>query len=743
MRSVRTVVRTLIAGFLALAGPLLAASLVAAPAVATPAGFRQQEIPAQEAHQQSSGTDGGSSHQLTVSIDALNHSFATPTSTITVSGTLTNDTGKPMQGIQVQLLSAQQLFFTRQDMDSYAAGNSVSYIFLQHESGAASLVPGTLHSGATVRWSASFTAAAASYSGFGVYPLAAQAEYADGSAITADRTFLPYWPAKGSATPLSTAWIWPLVDQPQRDPCEQTLATNSLDGSLSTGGRLGTLLTVGQRYAQRDHLTWAVDPALLSDAEVMTRNYAVGGTATCTGSPHKPASKTAASWLTQLRTGTSRDPMFLTPYADADVSALSHSGLDQDLQNAYRLGESVARKILSRPFRINGTSTGDGGSPAVAWPAGGVADASVLSSLASYGGIDAAVLNSDEMPATDAPYDNALGAATTLSGGKMPVLLADSELSDVLGSAPAGSSAGAQFSAEQDFLAQTAMISAEAPFYKTTRTLVLAPPRRWDPSAAEAGKLLSLTASAPWLRQVPLATLASAASRLPARKSLPSYRVGSAELSSDYLNQVRTADSNLALYEDLLFQPPADMLRALNEAVAATESTAWRGAGMTAGQLALRKLTGYLHNGEQQVQIIAGKKVLLAGASGPAPLSVQNTGQWPVQVRVLAIPESSQLSVGNIDVLITIPPRNSRTVRMTVHTTGIGTATLQLQLETKHGSPMAWTAQSLSVEATRYGRALLVLIGGALGVLVLASVARWIRRRRRDRGAEGRSGGSG
>jgi hypothetical protein len=743
MRSVRTVVRTLIAGFLALAGPLLVSSLVAAPAMAAPAGFRQQEIPAQEAHQQSSGTDSGSSHQLTVSIDALNHSFATPTSTVTVSGTLTNDTGKPMQGIQVQLLSAQQLFYTRQDMDSYAAGNSVSYMFLQPVFGASYLVPGTLHSGATVRWSASFTAAAANYSGFGVYPLAAQAEYADGSAITADRTFLPYWPGEGSAKPLSTAWIWPLVDQPQRDPCEQTLATNSLAESLSTGGRLGTLLTTGQQWAQRDQLTWAVDPALLSDAEVMTHNYAVGGNATCTGSPHKPASKAAASWLTQLRTGTSHDPMFLTPYADADVSALSHSGLDQDLQNAYRLGESVARKILSRPFGIKGTGTGDGGSPEVAWPADGVADASVLSSLATDGDIDTVVLNSDEMPSTDAPDDNALGAATTLSGGKMPVLLADSELSSILGSAPAGSSAGAEFSAEQDFLAQTAMISAEAPFYKTSRTLVLAPPRRWDPSAAEARKLLSLTASAPWLRQVPLSTLASAASKLPAHKTLPSYRVGSAELSSDYLNQVRSIDSNLAVYEDLLYQPPADLLQTLGEAVAATESTAWRGAGAVAGKMALNKLGSYLNIVEKQVQIITGKKLLLGGQSGPAPLSVQNNGQWSVQVRVLAIPESSQLSVGNIDELITIPPRNSRTVRMTVHTTGIGTTTLQLQLETKHGSPMAWTAQPLSVEATHYGRALLVLIGGALGVLVLASVARWIRRRRRDGSAEGRSGGSG
>ena len=44
-----------------------------------------------------------------------------------------------------------------------------------------------------------------------------------------------------------------------------------------------------------------------------------------------------------------------------------------------------------------------------------------------------------------------------------------------------GSSAGTQFAAEQDFLAQTAMIVAEGP-NTTARSLVVAPPADWDPS---------------------------------------------------------------------------------------------------------------------------------------------------------------------------------------------------------------------------------------------------------------------
>ncbi len=205
---------------------------------------------------------------------------------------------------------------------------------------------------------------------------------------------------------------------------------------------------------------------------------------------------------------------------------------------------------------------------------------------------------------------------------------------------------------------------------------------------------------------------------------------------------MRSADADLALYEDLIAQPSRDLQQTLEEATVATESTAWRGAGTATGKLALQKLETYLNDGTHSVRILTGTKLLLEGQSGPAPVSVQNSGQLPVQVRVMAIPESTQLSVGGIDKVITVQPNKTSTVRMTLHSSGTGTTMLQLQLETKHELPMTWTAQSLSVEVTRYGRALLVLIGAALGVLVLASVARWVRRRRSEGTADGRSGGN-
>jgi hypothetical protein len=719
MQSVRTVVRTLIAVFLATAGTVLAAPAVRAHA--------------QEVHQQSFRTYAAGSNQLVVSIDGVSPSFATPTNTITVRGTVTNDTGSPMTGVQVQLLTSSQFFGSRSAMDSYTAGRDGLLSLLPE--GTAFTVPGTLHTGKTAQWSASFPSASVGYPQFGVYPLAAQAQDAFGNPLAIDRTLLPYWPGSGAAKPLDVAWIWPLIDTPQQGMCAATLATNSLAGSLGAGGRLGTLLTAGAQWAQQDDLTWVVDPALLSDATVMTHPYNVGGDATCSRSGRQPekASAAAAAWLSELRDTTATEPTIVTPYADADVAALTQAGLTQNTRTAYRLGESVATRILSHPV-----------SASVAWPADGTADADVLTSLASDGGVSTVVLNSGALPSNDGQYDNALNATTTGTGATMGVLLADSEITSVLGSASASSPASAQFDAEQDFLAQTAMILAEAQYLQ--RSVVIAPPQRWDPSESEAAALLSMTNSAPWLHKTDLSTLAAAAAHLSTRTKAPATQPTGAELSSAYTAQIAAVDQSAATYKDLLYQPGANLLDSVDAAVAVTTSVAWRGAGAAAGSLALTKLSTYLTDNEKKVRIIGipGRKFLLGGTSGTTPVSVQNLLNVTVQVRVVATPAAdSQLSVGKFPDVLRVPPGKTGTADVPLSSNAITTTTMQLQLQTEDGSPLVWTSQSVSVQVTRYGRALLVLIAAALGVLVLASVARWIRRRLNGGRTEDRAGGTG
>jgi Family of unknown function (DUF6049) len=426
--------------------------------------------------------------------------------------------------------------------------------------------------------------------------------------------------------------------------------------------------------------------------------------------------------------------MLFTPYADADVAALTRAGLEQITHAAYHVGESVTSALLPRQASVP-----------VAWPTDGAANASTLTSLAHDGGASAVVLNSGQLLSSDGPYDNALSATSAGDGTTMGVLLADSGITGLLGSVSASSSARAQFDAAQDFLADTAMILAEAPSLQ--RSLVIAPPRHWDPSAAEAGALLSMTYAAPWLHKTDLSSLAAAAAHLPAKAKAPTRSPGGA-LSADYTDQVAAVNASAALYKDLLYRPSPNVLTSVDAAVAATTSAAWRGAGAAGGWQALTNVRDNLTAKEQKVSIITGKKILLAGTSGTTPVSVQNLLPVEVQVRVVATPSAgSQLSVGKFTDLIPVPAGQTGTVRVPLHSSAITTTTMQLQLQTEDGSPLTWTSQLLSVQATRYGRALLVLIAAALGVLVLTSVARWIRRwlndGRNNGKADGRSGGTG
>ena len=723
MQIVRSAVRALgllTAVLLAAAGPLVA---VVPTAQASAGQFQHQ----------SARTGSAVSQPLAISITGMTPAFAGPDSTITLHGTLANHTGSALSGITVQAMTSFESFQYPTQMSDFTDGTST--ILLQ-QAGAPDSVADSVPNGATEAWTVSFQASEF-YSQFGVFPVEAQVTAA--GITNHARTFLPFWPGGSSATQpkgLQVAWVWPLIDTPQQGACTDTLATSELAGSVASGGRLNTLLDAGSAWAQQDDLTWDIDPALLSDVSVMTRLYHTHGNAVCTERFVEQPSKAASAWLAQLKTSTAGSPAFLTPYANVDVAALSHAGLDPSIAAAYRVGDTVAGQILPGTFGVKSTGTGDGAALNAAWPADGLADAGVLTSLAHDGGISTVVLSSNELPSSS-PGEDALAKTISSMGTSMSVLLANSRITSLLATASASASQTGQFDLTQDFLAQTAMIAAELP--GTPRSLVIAPPTGWDPSPAEANALLSITHNAPWLHSVGLSTLAAAAAKLPSTSQVPPKRVSGAELSDTYFDHLAPVQASVNLFTDLLYQPSTQQLDSLTAALAATESSAWRGRGSPGGWLAMTQLHGYLSAAEDKVTMIASKKLLLAGQSGKTAVSVQNGLTVPIQVKVMATtPPGSDLQVESFNQVLKVQAGQTGTVYMPVRSSsGIGTATVRLQLATQNGSPLTWTAQPMSVEVTRFGRLLLILIGGALGILVLTSVYRLRRKRLAGAGSGG------
>ncbi|HTP16483.1 MAG TPA: hypothetical protein VMK13_11675, partial [Streptosporangiaceae bacterium] len=324
-------------------------------------------------------TAAAAQSQVTISILSVSPQVAGPRQPVTVTGTVSNPTRSAVSGLAVTLWSSTAQFTSRAEMASYAA-DDLNLRVDAPVTGAVTLLPGSLAPGTTEQWTVTARPANLHLTRFGVYPLAAQVS-TNGQPLNHQRTFLPFWPGSahraGLAQREKLAWVWPLIGQPQQQSCT-ALLTDQLAGSLAPAGRLGRLLAEGSAPAASGaDLTWAIDPSLAASAKIMTRSYQVGGTAACAGPASKQASAAARSWLKQLSSVTARQDFFTTPYADVDVAALTHAGLGDDITRAYRSGQATAQQLLGSAQRPAG-QIGQ-----IAWPAAGIADYPVLSSLAA------------------------------------------------------------------------------------------------------------------------------------------------------------------------------------------------------------------------------------------------------------------------------------------------------------------------------------------------------------------------
>jgi len=681
---------------------------------------------------QASPAERASAGHLSVTINAMSPSYATPGATVRLSGTVTNGTRQTKAGLDVQLFTSASHFIARDRMDAYVSRGVASDLI---PAGNPFFVSASLRPGTTASWTASFQAGTQGIASFGVYGVTAQLQDLAGNVISADQTLLPFWPGSrvaALASPLKISWLWPLIGQPQQKVCTATLASNDLAGDLGQAGRLSALLDAGASHPGAQ-LTWVIDPALLSDVSTMTRRYQVGGQATCTGGAPQPASTPAARWLAALRKVTPDQPTVFTPYANVDMSALVHQGLTRNLATAYRTGAAVADSVLP------GTLGHD-----IALPPGGTADLSLLTNLAATEHIGTVVLNSSQMPPVNADAvfrpDDAV-ASLRVAGLPMNVLLSDNTLTGVLraGNTSSGTLAkNTEFAVRQRFLAETAMIAAEAPH--STRTVVVAPPGGWSPSEALASDLLRETTKAPWLTPTQLTSLSSAADteRAVPRHSPPASKASPGELSRGYLNAVRVVGGRLSVYRSMLYRPAAAYTRSLDEALLATQSAAWRGNGEPRGAALTRGLSEYVTSAEHKVRIISSAQVPMGGASGLVPVTIENGLHQAIRVRVVATVantpgRTSQLTIGHFQDVVTIPPQSpSSPVRLPVSSAPQGSTRISLSLTSADGTPLLFTEKSLTVQSTRYGRAILFLIGAAIGVFVLTSLYRAFRRRLRD-----------
>ncbi|WP_016700811.1 DUF6049 family protein [Actinoalloteichus spitiensis] len=591
----------------------------------------------------------------------------------------------------------------------------------------------------------------------GSYPLLVNAngqpDYGGDARLAATSMLLPVVGAPGGATASSsvspsTTVLWPLVSTPKvvgRDTRGRAiLADDELARSVGPGGRLfGLLQAIEDGVAPGSNLSkslcFAIDPALLEAVEAMSAGYLVRSSSG-EGPVEGAGGSTAEVWLNKLRDAASGRCVIALPYADADLVALTRSGMDDLRDLAFSRGAEIVERVLGGTKPLS----------SVVWPAEGVLDDATLTALTGSGA-DTLLLSPSGMEEAAQGLVPARVTGAQVEPTALPIDPLVSRALRVTAAAPGrqpGGGGGAAAAAlepatpARDAVADTLGVllfrtTADATISESSR-LVVAPPRLWEQRPADHAALLGgierlfqLGLATPsWLVDQPDAPLPERATAL----TYPAD-VGSREIPAQVGGAVRrgtqrVTDFGSALTPDTSVDPnsrvqPEDLTDPVRLAYLGATSSSWRG-NATAANQSLSAANLSLDRLLARVQVNRpGTPLSLAASDSPLPLAVSN--RLPVGVRVqvllrdapgLDIPHAQEFDVpANSTRQRLIPAEVSRSGQFTV------SAVLTTPGGTELGPPVR-----LLVSSTAYGTITVIITVVAGAALVLLSARRLVRR---------------
>lgn len=636
---------------------------------------------------------------VALTLSSIRPGYLRANSTLRIHGRLVNQSQTTYQRVSVCLRYNPHAMTSRGSVDLYADGKGPD----PPQGGVPRLISATLPPGGQQPWSLSIPVRRMGLRAFGVYPISVEAVGSTGAVLGHERTFVTYYPAGTIAQKTKIAWVWPLIDQPHRAD-DSTFVDDHLERQLGSGGRLSNLVAAAQRTTTP--LSWLIDPSLVDDAIHMgdTNGYTIRRVTTHSQSSADRSQSVAANdWLTDLHSAVGGDRLIATPYADPDVMALADRRMGRDVKLAAQQGQRTLALA-----RLNVAP------PVVAMPPDGMADQATLSALVASGSrtilLSSAILP-DARPETFTPDPV---ARRTVSGKNVKLIAYDDTLRRILSTGKPGDTVVA----EQRFLAETAMITGEAPQHG--RTVVITPPPRWNPSLSFAKAVLNYTAKAPWLQAVPL----SAVENLPPAGRTFQPQRGGMGLSRTYLRQVHQLSSRIEQFTSI-FTPPVS---GFTLGVARSESSAWDDQSAR-GKLVRHTLELQLDHAAAEIKLL-NDSVTMAGRSGSIPITISNGldhGTVRVKLHVYSQNET-RLRVDSVDRFLVLGPGHKVTLTLNMRASANGMAYVNLQLLTPHDEEFGGP-HVLRVRATGYGRTALLITGVSLAVLFVGVAIRVVRRR--------------
>lgn len=663
---------------------------------------------------------GGPTLPLAVALVDLTPKAPQPHSTIRLTASLTNTSSHRLTALQAQLVIGGVV--GNRSLLATLAANPSGYVGPPVAASLTAVPGGALAPGAKATVTVSVAADDLALQQAGVYPFGVQVvgdEPGTGALLLGRlRTFLPWAPPHSVPEPAQVAWVWPLVDRPHRATTTM-FNDDGLASELAPHGRLAVLAATAAAAAQASGpvrpvpVTWALDPLLLQDANLMAHGYQVQRDGRTVNGPGAPA---AAAWLSALRTAVSGADVLTLPYADVDVNALVRAGRAKDVQDAEVSGTQIAEKVLGRSLPTGRY-----------WPPGGFLTSAAVSALFATNTTQL-VLSSDALPAApELTFTPSSLTTLPVVGGTDDVAVTDATLDGVVDS---GALADPRL-AEQRFLAETLLFTEELP--SRQRTLVLAPNRRWHPPASYAAALLADTGSVPWMEPVTLAHVFAGTPTDAPREAL-TYPAAerSMELPASMVASAGRTGDGIAKVESILTDTQTTLARELYLSEFRVTSSAWR-RERNRGLRLLRQVQVQLAATRSKVAIVSAGLVTLTSRSGAVPITLANRLSQPVRVE-LALDAGPHATVTDANQVYLVPANQLHQVQvhLVAQTDGVFPMRTQLFTPTSPPAPYA-AAQQLYVRSTAYGALALGISGGAFGALVIAAGVQVARRIRRSR----------
>ncbi|MEU3553633.1 DUF6049 family protein [Streptomyces fragilis] len=664
---------------------------------------------------------------VTVALNKVTPGVLSEGDTLTVSGTVTNTTSKPITEARVDLRlgralgtrsaidNVSRLTTFQAGVDGNAVGGKYTAGFERLEPKVSQVFTITVPADELGLGEAGVYQFGASVSG-----LTAEQPWAE-QVLGIRRTVLPWQPDTRTAT--RTTFLWPLTSEVSMtaetasDDRSPMFLNDSLGKEIAPGGRLDRMVSLGDEL----DITWVVDPDLLATVDAMADTaYEVK---TEDGREVRGAhQKDAARWLSKLIAAVKDEEVVALPYGDPDLASIAHNGRNvSGTLNQLKSATDVAALTVRTVLHVDASTE-------YAWPVDGALDPAIKN-VATSAGADKVITRSDSLK-DGLSYTPS--AARPIGGGTTAVV-ADAWLSTAF----QGDLSRAENStlAVQQFLGQSLAITQQT---NRERSILVAPQR--TPSAAQAqtmAEALTALRDGSWSLPQALSETAGAdpdpraSSTVPPRSAYPSA-LRKKELPREAFEQIARTQDKLDSFKVILSAKGRVVTpfgRAMNRAM----SVSWRGHAGAAGDYRA-DVKAYLDDLADRVWLIDKSETKLSGHSATIPVTVKNDLLQDVEGLVVRLtstnPTRLEINGKRYDEqAITVAGSRSHSAKFTTSANANGPSTVIAQLYTEdgqaYGRPVTFKVRATEVTAT-----VMLVIGGGVLILVLAGFRMYTQRKR-------------